>query len=98
IKADVTCPDCFAGYRRIELISRRGQAGQFNCLVCGRVLENFNGSTEIAYRIKTWRPTPASQLRQLGCGGVSNSCIQLMMVQKILELVPKFANPGGRKT
>jgi transposase-like protein len=56
IKTDITCPNCFAGYRRIERISRKGQAGQFKCLVCGRLFENFDGSTEIAYRMSDSSP------------------------------------------
>ena len=50
-KTDIQCPDCAAGYRRIELISTRGKAGVFRCEVCNRVLETFDGSTEIAYRL-----------------------------------------------
>jgi transposase-like protein len=50
-KTDIQCPDCAAGYRRIELVSTRGQAGPFRCQVCNRVLETFDGSTEIAYRL-----------------------------------------------
>lgn len=50
-KSDVTCPDCSAGYRRIELVTRKGAPGQFKCLVCGRVLEVFDGSGEVAYRL-----------------------------------------------
>ena len=50
-KGDVTCPDCFAGYRRIELESRSGAPGHYKCLVCQRVLEVFDGSREVAYRL-----------------------------------------------
>ena len=50
-KTDIQCPDCAAGYRRIELVSTRGQPGVFRCQVCNRVLEVFDGSTEIAYRL-----------------------------------------------
>ena len=50
-KTDVQCPDCAAGYRRIELISARGNAGVFRCQVCNRALETLDGSTEIAYRL-----------------------------------------------
>jgi transposase-like protein len=50
-KSDVTCPDCFAGYRRIELEFRKGLPGQYKCVVCDRVLEVFDGSREIAYRL-----------------------------------------------
>jgi hypothetical protein len=50
-KSDVTCPDCFAGYLRIELEFRKGLPGQYKCLVCDRLLEVFDGSREIAYRL-----------------------------------------------
>jgi hypothetical protein len=50
-KGDVTCPDCFAGYRRIELETRKGQPGHYKCLICERILEVFDGSREIAYRL-----------------------------------------------
>jgi transposase-like protein len=43
MKSDVQCVDCGAGYRRIELISKRGKEGRYRCLVCGRVLETFDG-------------------------------------------------------
>ena len=50
-KSDITCPGCKAGYRRIELISKKGAQGEFRCLVCNRVLETFDGSTEVAIRL-----------------------------------------------
>ncbi|MGY8664921.1 hypothetical protein Q3C01_21535 [Bradyrhizobium sp. UFLA05-109] len=50
-KGDVTCPDCSAGYRRIELEFRKGKPGYYKCLVCERVLEVFDGSSEVAYRL-----------------------------------------------
>jgi uncharacterized Zn finger protein len=43
MKSDVQCVDCGVGYRRIELISKRGKEGRYRCLVCGRVLETFDG-------------------------------------------------------
>jgi len=49
MKGEVTCPDCSAGYRRIELESLKGRAGHYKCLVCDRVLEVFDGSREVAY-------------------------------------------------
>ena len=48
MKSDVQCVDCGAAYRRIELISKRGKEGQYRCLVCGRVLETFDGNHEVA--------------------------------------------------
>src|SRR5262249_3276343 len=42
-KGDVICPDCAAGYRRIELETRSGKPGHYKCLVCDRILEVFDG-------------------------------------------------------
>jgi predicted Zn finger-like uncharacterized protein len=50
-RGDVICPQCNAVFRRIELATRRGKAGEFRCSLCDQVLEVFDGSTEIAYRI-----------------------------------------------
>jgi transposase-like protein len=50
-KGDVICPECNAGFRRIELDSRRGHAGEFHCPLCDHTLEVFDGTTEIAYRL-----------------------------------------------
>ena len=50
-KSDVTCPVCQAGYRRIELISKPGDSGEFRCLICDSVLEVFDGSTDVALRL-----------------------------------------------
>ena len=58
-KSDVTCPNCQAGYRRIELTSKGGVAGEFRCLVCDDLLELMDGSTEIAFRL-TVQPNKSS--------------------------------------
>lgn len=50
-KTDIQCPDCNAGYRRIELASTSGTRGTYRCLVCNRILEQFDGRTEVAYRL-----------------------------------------------
>jgi predicted Zn finger-like uncharacterized protein len=50
-KSDVTCPECSAGYRRVELTSKPGTRGEFRCLVCDHLLEVFDGSTEVAIRL-----------------------------------------------
>jgi transposase-like protein len=65
-KSDVTCPSCNAGYRRIELISRRGARGEFRCLLCDQVIELLDGSTEVVIRL-TVQPekTLETQLRRL---------------------------------
>ncbi len=48
---DVICPECHAGFRRIELASRPGSKGEFRCPLCHHVLEVSDGSTDIAYRL-----------------------------------------------
>jgi transposase-like protein len=50
-KSDVACPQCRAGYRRIELATRKGTQGEFRCLLCNHVIEVFDGSTEVAIRL-----------------------------------------------
>jgi transposase-like protein len=50
-KSDVTCPKCHAGYRRVELVSKKGSRGEFRCLVCDELLEVFDGSTDVAMRL-----------------------------------------------
>ena len=50
-KGDVICPECHAGFRRIELSSRRGSAGEYRCPLCDHMLEQLDGSTDVAYRL-----------------------------------------------
>jgi transposase-like protein len=50
-KSDVICPKCHAGYRRVELVSKKGTVGEFRCLVCDEVLEVLDGSTDVAMRL-----------------------------------------------
>ncbi len=50
-KDDAICPKCGAGFRRVELTSLQGSKGEFRCPVCDFVLETFDGSTQIAYRL-----------------------------------------------
>jgi hypothetical protein len=50
-KSDVICPGCSAGYRRIELSTRPGKQGEFRCRVCNHLLELFDGSHEVAFRL-----------------------------------------------
>ena len=63
-KSDLTCPECNAGYRRIELISKKGVKAEFRCLVCDHVLEVFDGCTEIAIRL-TVQPSQLFRDRNL---------------------------------
>jgi predicted Zn finger-like uncharacterized protein len=50
-KGDVQCPECEAGYRRIEVSSMKGQPGEYRCLTCNHLLETFTGETYVAYRL-----------------------------------------------
>jgi predicted Zn finger-like uncharacterized protein len=50
-KSDVICPQCKAGYRRIELAIRPGARGEFRCLTCNHLLEIFDGSHEVVMRL-----------------------------------------------
>ena len=42
-----TCPECRAGFRRIELSSRQSAWGEYRCPICETLLEVFDGSTEV---------------------------------------------------
>jgi uncharacterized Zn-finger protein len=50
-KGDVICPQCGAGFRRMELWSEPGQRGEYRCPVCDTALEIFDGSKLVAYRL-----------------------------------------------
>jgi len=50
-KSDVICSKCNAGFRRMELSTRGGIKGEYRCPLCDQLLETFDGSTEIAYRL-----------------------------------------------
>jgi predicted Zn finger-like uncharacterized protein len=51
LKGDATCPECGAGFRRIELTSVNGKQGEFRCPLCETLIESWDGSTEVAYRL-----------------------------------------------
>jgi hypothetical protein len=50
-KHDVMCPNCGAGFRRLELSSRPGTEGKYDCPVWETPLEVFDGRTLVAYRL-----------------------------------------------
>lgn len=50
-KSDIICPNCSAGYRRVELASGEETTGEFRCLLCDHVLEVFDGTAEVAIRL-----------------------------------------------
>jgi DNA-directed RNA polymerase subunit RPC12/RpoP len=50
-KGDVTCSECWAGFRRRELMSAPATKGEYRCPACGKVLEKFDGSKFVTYRL-----------------------------------------------
>ena len=46
-----TCSECGAGFRRLELASMPPSRGEYQCPVCGTVLEKFDGTAFVAYRL-----------------------------------------------
>jgi hypothetical protein len=50
-KGDIICPECGAGFRRIELSSRAGTSGEYRCPPCSTILEVFDGYKLVAYRL-----------------------------------------------
>ncbi|WP_022720108.1 hypothetical protein [Rhodopseudomonas sp. B29] len=49
--SDVTCPQCGAGFQRLELQSLPGTSGEYRCPVCDDLLERFDGHNRVAYRL-----------------------------------------------
>jgi transposase-like protein len=58
-KGDVTCSECGAGFRRLELSSKSGGKGEYRCPACNNVLEVFDGSSLVAYRLTIQPSTKA---------------------------------------
>jgi hypothetical protein len=50
-KGDVTCLECGAGFHRLELVSMPHSRGEYQCPVCDTVLEKFDGTALVAYRL-----------------------------------------------
>lgn len=50
-KGDIICPECNAGFRRIELQSKPSRPHEHRCPLCDHLLEVSDGSTDIAYRL-----------------------------------------------
>ncbi|WP_445219893.1 hypothetical protein ACKWRH_07050 [Bradyrhizobium sp. Pa8] len=50
-KSDVTCSECGAGFRRLELTSERGTEGKYHCPACGNLIEAFGAAHLVAYRL-----------------------------------------------
>jgi DNA-directed RNA polymerase subunit RPC12/RpoP len=50
-KGDAICSECGAGFRRLELTSMPPSRGEYRCPTCGTVLEKFDGTAFVAYRL-----------------------------------------------
>lgn len=50
-KDDVACSAWGAGFRRLELATPPANTGEYRCPACDEVLETFDGSAFIAYRM-----------------------------------------------
>jgi uncharacterized Zn finger protein len=50
-KGDKICSSCGAGFQRLELLVEPRTKGLYRCPACNQVLETFDGSKFIAYRL-----------------------------------------------
>ncbi|PDT65799.1 hypothetical protein CO683_30290 [Bradyrhizobium ottawaense] len=50
-KSDVTCSECGAGFRRLELTSERGIECKYHCPACGTLIEACGSDHLIVYRL-----------------------------------------------
>jgi hypothetical protein len=50
-RSDAICPQCHAGFRRIEVDSGLGVEGEYRCPLCDHLLEKFRGAQQIVYRL-----------------------------------------------
>ena len=50
-KGDAICSECRAGFGRLELTSMPPSRGEYRCPACGTVLEKFDGTAFVAYRL-----------------------------------------------
>lgn len=67
-KADVTCPTCGAGFRRLELWSQPGSKGEYRCTACDTELEELDGEHLVAYRL-TIQPKTVRAMKGNGVAG-----------------------------
>ena len=61
-KGDVMCPGCRASFQRLELDVGPPTKGKYRCPSCGYILEIFDGSKHVAYRL-TVRPIKVFRAR-----------------------------------
>jgi DNA-directed RNA polymerase subunit RPC12/RpoP len=50
-QGDVTCSECGAGFRRLELSTQAGAKGEYRCPACGALLEKLDGQALVVYRL-----------------------------------------------
>ncbi len=50
-KGDAICSECGAGFRRLEHTSMPPSRGEYRCPACGMLLEKFDGTAFVAYRL-----------------------------------------------
>ena len=48
---DAICPQCNAGFRRIEVEAGVEVEGEYRCPLCNHLLEKFAGTQQVAYRL-----------------------------------------------
>jgi hypothetical protein len=64
----VTCPQCGAGFRRLELTSQPGTKGEYDCPVCDTPMEIFDGDHLVIYRL-TIQPKTVRAMKASGAAG-----------------------------
>lgn len=62
-KADVTCLECGAGFRRKELSSLRGAKKEYRCPSCDSLIEALDGGNLVMYRLTV--PSSVGALRPM---------------------------------
>src|ERR1700738_207430 len=72
-KSDITWSNCHAGYRRLELVSKKGTRGEFRCLLCNHVLEVLDGSTDVSIRLTVQPELNGGPTRVPHCLGRASS-------------------------
>jgi hypothetical protein len=64
-KGGATCSGCGAGFQRLEISTQPSTQGEYRCPACDELLEKFDGSTLVAYRL-TIQPSTNSLKDKMG--------------------------------
>ena len=51
MKSDAICPECGAGFRRLEFASQPGEKGEYRCPACDALVEMLPGDRLVVYRL-----------------------------------------------